>query len=112
MTHACKLTLDLVTAWPPLIVSEPSEFREEWHDREFQYWERSPAPSPTPHRKNSIKNASAPPMKLFYTRPVLFRSYEGGVGAKGWVGNKDKKVTGTAGGTAHTSNHCGRKTRS
>lgn len=104
--HACKLTLDLVTAWPPLIISEPKEFREEWHDREFQYWERSP----TPHRKNSVTNTSAPPMKLLYTRPVLFQSYEGGVGAKGWVGNRDKKVGGASGGaTSHTSK---RKTRS
>ena len=115
MTHACKLTLDLVTAWPPLIVSEPREFREEWHDREFQYWEKSPAPSPTHHhhhhRKGSVTIPSAAPMKLFYTRPVLFGSYEGAVGAKGWVGNKED--TGAAAGcNSHTSNHRGRKTRS
>lgn len=88
MTHTCKLMLALVTAWPPLIVSKPSEFREDWHDREFQFWEKSP-------HKNSTR------LKLLYTRPVLFKSYEGVVGAKGWVGNKDREAG--SGGGAHTS---------
>ena len=39
--NACKLTWGLATAWPPLIVAQPGEFREELHDREFQYWDRS-----------------------------------------------------------------------
>ena len=77
MTHMCKLTLDLVTSWPPLIVSKPEEFREDWHDREYQYWEKH-------------KSSTGRLMKLLYTRPVLFRSYKGNIGAKGWVGNKEK----------------------
>lgn len=70
--NACKLTWGLATAWPPLIVAQPGEFREELHDREFQYWDRS--------------NQS---LKLYYTRPVLFHSCEGRVGVKGWVGNRN-----------------------
>lgn len=88
MTHTCKLTLDLVTAWPPLIISKPNEFCEEWHDREYQYWEKSP-------HKNSGR------LKLLYTRPVLFKSYEGSVGAKGWVGNRDRVRE--RGGATHSS---------
>ena len=88
MTHTCKLTLDLVTAWPPLIISKPNEFHEEWHDREYQYWEKSP-------HKNSGR------LKLLYTRPVLFKSYEGSVGAKGWVGNRDRARE--RGGASHSS---------
>lgn len=72
MRQACKLAWDLVTAWPPLIATTPRDYREEWHDREFQYWDKK-----------------AVNFKLFYTRPVLFCSYEGCVGVKGWVGNKD-----------------------
>ena len=72
MRQACRLAWDLVTAWPPLIAARPKEFKEEWHDREFQYWD-----------KGAVR------CKLFYTRPVLFHSYEGCVGVKGWVGNKE-----------------------
>ena len=99
MTHACKLMLALVTSWPPLIVSKPSEFREEWHDREYQYWDKSP-PNKSPSRQ-----------KLLYTRPVLFRSYEGSVGAKGWVGNRDREA-GSGGGATSSPHHRGsRKSR-
>ena len=56
---------------PPLIVCQPSVVREEWQDREFEYWDKG------------LSN-----YRLTYTRPVLFHSYEGVVGVKGWVGNK------------------------
>ena len=72
MRQACKIAWDLVSSWPPHVLSEPKEFREEWQDREFQYWDKTAGKS-----------------RLLYTRPVLFTSYEGVVGAKGWVGNKD-----------------------
>ena len=62
-----------MTASPPLIVSQPQEFREEWQDREFEYWEKK--------KRSSYK--------LFYTRPILFQSYAGRVGVKGWVGNRE-----------------------
>jgi len=79
--NACKLTWGLATAWPPLIVAQPGEFREELHDREFQYWDRS--------------NQS---LKLYYTRPVLFHSCEGRVGVKGWVGNRNT--------VSNSTHHC------
>lgn len=85
VTHACRLSLDLVTSWPPLIISKPNEFSEEWHDREYQYWEKSSQKS----------------LKLLYTRPVLFSSYEGSVGAKGWVGNRDLREGGAKSSPSH-----------
>lgn len=94
MTHACKLTLELVSTWPPLIVTKPKDFQENWHDREYQYWEKG----------GSLKGKSGAPRPLLYTRPVLFKSYKGEVGAKGWVGNRDKEVSDTTV-TKNTSNH-------
>ena len=71
MRQACKLAWELVSAWPPIIAAQPLEFREDWQDREYQFW-----------TKSDVKS------HLLYTRPVLFHSYEGRVGVKGWVGNK------------------------
>lgn len=68
----CQLSWELVTCWPPLISARPTEFKEEWQDREFQYWDKT-----------------LTKFRLSYTRPVLFHSYEGRVGVKGWVGNKE-----------------------
>ena len=98
MINACKLTLNLVTAWPPLIISTPVDFCEDWHDREFQYWEK-------PAHKN------ATPMKLFYTRPVLFGSYKGDIVAKGWVGNRDKDLGVGLGNTRNSKDRSNRKKR-
>lgn len=70
---ACELVWKLITVTPPPIVSQPQKFREEWQDREFEYWDKK-------------KRSST---KLLYTRPVLFQSYAGRVGVKGWVGNRD-----------------------
>ena len=78
--HICRLSWELVTCWPPLISARPSEFKEEWQDREYQYWDKS-----------------LTKFRLSYTRPVLFHSYEGRVGVKGWVGNKEP-MSGTGGG--------------
>ena len=61
----------LVSVSPPLIVSQPPVVREEWQDREYEYWD---------------KGLSS--YRLAYTRPVLFQNYEGAVAMKGWVGNK------------------------
>ena len=105
MTHACKLMLGLVSSWPPLIVSKPTEFREDWHDREYQYWDK---PS---HKNSTSSSSSSRPPKLIYTRPVLFRSYQGAVGAKGWVGNRDREV-GTTGPHPSPNHRASRKTRS
>lgn len=82
--HICRLSWELVTCWPPLISARPSEFKEEWQDREYQYWDKS-----------------LTKFRLSYTRPVLFLSYEGRVGVKGWVGNKEP-VSGTGGGVRRT----------
>ena len=68
--QACKLAWNFIITCPPMIISHPSNFSEDWHDREFQYWDKRVQRS-----------------KLYYTRPVLFRSFEGGIGMKGWVGN-------------------------
>ena len=69
--QACRLTWSLVSVSPPLIVCQPPVFREEWQDREYEYWD---------------KGLSS--YRLAHTRPVLFQNYEGTVGVKGWVGNK------------------------
>ncbi len=68
--QTCQLSWSLLTTSPPLIISQPLSFKEDWQDREFEYWDK---------RARSFK--------LYYTRPVLYRSFEGGVGVKGWVGN-------------------------
>ena len=73
--QACRLMWNLVCVSPPLIVCQPSAFVEDWQDKEFEYWDKSLSS-----------------YRLAYTRPVLFHSYEGVVGVKGWVGNK-KAVT-------------------
>lgn len=70
--HVCRLSWEMVTHWPPLISAKPSEFREEWQDREYQFWDKT-----------------LTKFRLSYTRPVLFHNYEGRVGVKGWVGNKE-----------------------
>ena len=69
--QACNLMWSLVCVSPPLVVTQPEQFREDWQDREFEYWDRS-----------------LHSYRLAYTRPVLFHNYEGYVGMKGWVGNK------------------------
>ena len=69
--QACRLMWHLVSVSPPLIVSQPPVVREEWQDREYEYWD---------------KGLSS--YRLAYTRPVLFQNYEGAVAMKGWVGNK------------------------
>lgn len=69
--QACKLMWSLVCVSPPLIVCQPTVVKEEWQDREFEYWDKSLSS-----------------YRLAYTRPVLFHNYEGMVGVKGWVGNK------------------------
>ena len=70
--QACNLSWCLLTTTAPLIISCPQDINEDWQDREFEYWDK--------HVKN---------FRLYYTRPVLFGSYEGGVRVKGWVGNRD-----------------------
>ncbi len=111
VTHACKLTFDLVSAWPPLIVSKPPKFREDWHDREYQYWEKL-SPTSTSPSSSPTKSPSTPQEpKLLYTRPILFESYTGKVGAKGWVGNRDKELIGING-NARASISSGKNTHS
>ncbi len=70
LEQTCRLAWALLTTSPPLVLAKPSKFRDDWLDREFEYWDRRARSS-----------------KLYYTRPVLFCSYEGVVGVKGWVGN-------------------------
>lgn len=74
--QACKLMWSLVSVSPPLIVCQPAMFKEDWHDREYEYWDKSLST-----------------YRLAYTRPVLFHNYEGQVGVKGWVGNKKPMMT-------------------
>lgn len=88
----CQLSWELVTCWPPLIATRPAEFREEWQDREYQFWDKS-----------------LTKFRLSYTRPVLFLSYEGRVGVKGWVGNKESVPSGSGGVKRTPPNERGRR---
>ena len=67
----CELAWQCVTCVPPAVMEQPPTFSEELQDREFSYW-----------------NKGLKEFGLVYTRPVLYHSYEGVVGSKGWVGNE------------------------
>ena len=68
---AIELAWKFVTLSKPLIVCQPKEFDCRIHDREYGHWD--------------IKCAKELP--LMYTRPVIYRNYEGVVACKGWVAN-------------------------
>ena len=54
----------------PLIVCQPKKFDFRIHSPEYQHWDK--------HAENS---------ELIYTRPVVYRNYEGVIASKGWVAN-------------------------
>ena len=71
LSHVSKLAWQFTTSVPPLVLCRPTQFQEDWQDREFQYW-----------------NKTLKQFKLKYTRPILFHNCDGGIGVKGWVGNE------------------------
>ena len=71
LRKAIELAWKFVTLPNPLIVCQPKGFDSRIHDPEGDYWDSEHA------------NTS----KLVYTRPVVFRNYEGVLARKGWVAN-------------------------
>lgn len=64
------LAWKFATISPPLIVRQPKKFNETLIDREANHW-----------------NEDLPEFSLVYTRPVVYRSYHGMLGAQGYAGN-------------------------
>ena len=67
---AIALAWKFVTLPNPLIVCQPKGFSNHTHSPEFGHWEK--------HAKEC---------ELIYTRPVIYRNYEGMLACKGWVAN-------------------------
>ena len=68
--NVIELTWKFVTLPNPLIVCQPNSFNYHIHSLEYGYWDRLAKDS-----------------ELIYTRPVVYRNYEGVVASKGWVAN-------------------------
>jgi len=64
------LAWKFVTLPNPLIVHQPESFDSQLHEPEYGRWEKPKKELP-----------------LIYTRPVVYRNYEGMVARKGWVAN-------------------------
>ena len=65
-----ELAWKFVTLPDPLVVCQPEGFNHRIHSEEYGHWDK--------HAKD---------FKLIYTRPVVYRSYEGELASKGWVAN-------------------------
>ena len=61
-----------VTLPSPIIVSQPQAYNPQIVDREYGYWDES-----------------TPDTVLIYTRPVVYRCYDGNRAEKGMVANTD-----------------------
>ena len=75
LNHVVRLTWKFITLPSPLIICQPATFSEQIHEPEFGYWDKSVRPT-----------------KLIYTRPVVYRSYQGILACKAWVANTAKSV--------------------
>ena len=69
---AIELAWKFVTLPHPLIVCQPEKYDSHIHSPEHSYWD-----SKQKHESN-----------LVYTRPVVYRSYEGVLACQGWVADK------------------------
>ena len=67
---AVCLVWDMVTIVPPAIVYQPTEYKEEWHEKRITSWKDNLSYNP-----------------VVYFQPVLFYSALGHVGCKGTIGN-------------------------
>ena len=65
-----ELAWKFVTLPSPLIVCQPKKFDSRIHEPEYGHWDKH-----------------ADKLPLIYTRPVVYRNYEGVVIYKGWVAN-------------------------
>lgn len=65
-----ELAWKFVTLPNPLIVCQPTVFNSQIHSPEFGHWDKH-----------------AVDFTLTYTRPVVYRNYEGVLAGKGWVAN-------------------------
>ena len=70
LEKAIVLTWKFVTLPKPFIVCQPETFDHRIHSPEYGHWD-----------KKEID------CKLVYTRPVVYRNYEGVLASKGWVAN-------------------------
>ena len=68
--EVAALAWKFVTLPNPLIVEQPEKFGFHLHSEEYGHWNK--------------KEQGA---ELEYTRPVVYRNYEGVVASKGWVAN-------------------------
>ena len=67
-----KVAWKFVTLPSPIIVCRPEKYNPQIVEREFGYW-----------------NKSTPDAKLIYTRPVVYRCYDGNRAEKGMVANTE-----------------------
>ena len=65
-----ELAWKFVTIPKPFIVCQPKSFDDHIHSEEYGHWDN--------HAKE---------LPLIYTRPVVYRNYEGVLASKGWVAN-------------------------
>ena len=70
LREAIQLAWKFVTLPNPLIVCQHTQFDYQVHDPEAKYWDE--------HKKE---------LPLIYTRPVVYRNFEGRLACKGWVAN-------------------------
>lgn len=68
---AIALAWKFVTLPNPLIVCQPQNYNPQIHGPEYGHWDSK-------HTKT---------FALIYTRPVVYRNYEGMLASKGWVAN-------------------------
>ena len=68
--RAVHLVWEMMTLIPPAIVCQPTEYKEEWHEKRITSW-----------------SDALPYNPVVYYRPVLLYSALGHVGCQGIIGN-------------------------
>ena len=72
MLKCVEVAWKFVTLPSPIIASQPKDYNLQIVEREYGYWDES-----------------TPDAKLIYTRPVVYRCYDGNRAEKGMVANTD-----------------------
>lgn len=76
--EAVHLAWNMLTLVPPALLCQPTDYKEEWHEKRITSWNKEATPDP-----------------VVYFRPVLFYSARSHIGFKGAIGNsqpKDMKI--------------------
>lgn len=70
VVKAVHLAWNMITLVPPAIICQPTEYKEEWHEKQFTSWNKDLSDNP-----------------VVYFEPLLFYSSRGHVQCKGIIGN-------------------------